>query len=452
MIQDLHSPTCSGQDPNHPLVTIITVVRNDKDHIQETMQSALAQSGVKVQYIVLDGASTDCTQDKIKEVIERSDSGDIELLYRSAADEGMYDALNQALTLAKGEWISILNSGDTYCSTTALATLINNTHAGGDIIYGHSIAKHPEWDEEIRTSADVDKLQLAPIFRHGSAIIRRHVHQQHPFDLSKKKKLGYSLDWEMLHRLWREGYGFEYVDTHVEKYRTEGLSNYPFRNLLLNYRVISDKRGDKSKWKRQPCSRAKAMAWLAKNTLYTLISNSTLYKYARSFVLYYMVNDIIPHIPFWSWRRFCLSRIGMKIGKGSFVAKNNYLINANRIQIRDHSHINTQCILDARGGIVIGSSVSISHRVNLMTGSHDVQSKEFRGVFKPINIEDNVWIGIGATILQGVTIGKGAVVCAGAVVTHDVEPYTIVAGIPAKKIGNRNEDLNYECKWDEPFT
>lgn len=113
--------------------------------------------------------------------------------------------------------------------------------------------------------------------------------------------------------------------------------------------------------------------------------------------------------------------------------KNTYIMNANRIKIGDFSHINRGCVLDARGKIEIGNNVSVSHNVNIMTGSHDIKSSCFIGVFKPIKIEDYAFIGVGATILQGVRIGKGAVVCAGAVVTNDVDDFDIVAGIPAKK-------------------
>lgn len=104
-----------------------------------------------------------------------------------------------------------------------------------------------------------------------------------------------------------------------------------------------------------------------------------------------------------------------------------------------------------RGGGQLNNNISISHYVKIVTGSHNIQSNSFDGKFKPICIDDYAWIGIGATILQGVKIGKGAVVCAGAIVTKDVLPYEIVAGVPAKKIGERNKNLNYKCKLRELF-
>lgn len=419
-----------------PRVTIITVVRNDKQHIRETIVSALAQTGVEVQYLVLDGASTDGTADII-----RSFEGQL-AFWHSSPDRGMYDAMNQAIKMADGEWISILNSGDTYVSSTSLADALAQTDSESSVIFGHSIEVNPEWKHEIRAVPDARLLRFAPTFRHGSALIRREVHKTHLFDLSQEKRLGYALDWEMLHQLWQEGYKFQMVDTFIEAYRVEGTSNHPYRNLLYNYRITS----------RGVSNKLPFIKYFIKNVAVVWLKNSCIYNFSRSLILEYMVNSIIPHIPFWSWRRCLLRHAGMKIGEGSFIMKRNYFMNANLISIGKHSHVNTQCILDGRGGITIGSSVSISHRVNIMTGSHDYKSTNFQGIFKPIVIEDYAWIGVGATILQGVTIGRGAVVCAGAVVTKDVPAYAVVAGVPAKTIGSRPENLDYECKWDVPLT
>ena len=166
----------------------------------------------------------------------------------------------------------------------------------------------------------------------------------------------------------------------------------------------------------------------------------------------YVLNSVIPHIPFWKIRKRYLLARGSKIGKGTFLSKDIYYFAPNRFSIGQFSHINRGCLIDARGGIIIGDSVSISHNVKIVTGGHDYQSKSFSYKAKPIIIDNYVWIGIGAIILQGVHLGEGAVICAGAVVCKDVESYQVVAGVPARKIGDRNKNLDYHCEWNVPLT
>lgn len=442
-------------------VTIITAVRNDVQHIRTTLRSALEQQGVEVELIVMDGASTDGTADAIREKLAAiTTSPDSEsrprVCFRSEPDHGMYDAMNKAIALATGQYVSILNSGDLYCSPTALADALALADEDADVIFGHSIEVNPEWDREVYALPDISLLRYAPTFRHGSALVRTSVHQAHLFDLSKQSRYGYALDWHLLHKLWLMGYKFQMVDTFVERYLADGISNRPYRNLRYNYRIVTERpeqaEAQNQADRRTPCPRHKAMLRWAKDACYIALKDSALYKYTRSFVIEYMVNDVLPHIPFWSWRRFYLRCLGMKIGTGSFVMKRCQMINPNLIRIGQHSHINTQCLLDGRGTISIGDNVSVSHRVNLMTGSHDYRSPHFQGVFKPIVIEDYAWIGVNATVLQGVTIGRGAVVCAGAVVTRDVEPFAVVAGIPARQIATRPSELDYHCVWDVPLT
>lgn len=159
----------------------------------------------------------------------------------------------------------------------------------------------------------------------------------------------------------------------------------------------------------------------------------------------FLLNRVLCYIPIWYIRRFFYLLSGMKIGYGSRINIGVFVLEPRKIRIGEHSHINQGCILDGRGNLFIGNSVSISHRVSIVTGSHDVDSPDFKGKFKPIVIEDYVWIGVNATILQNVTLGKGAVIAACATVTKDVESYCIVGGTPAKIIGYRNKELTYKC-------
>ena len=105
------------------------------------------------------------------------------------------------------------------------------------------------------------------------------------------------------------------------------------------------------------------------------------------------------------------------------------------IHLGKNVFINSDCKFQDQGGIYIGDDVLIGHNVVLATLNHE-EEPENRGNLcpSPINIEDKVWIGSNATILPGVTIGYGAIVAAGAVVTKDVDEKTVVGGVPAKVI------------------
>ena len=97
--------------------------------------------------------------------------------------------------------------------------------------------------------------------------------------------------------------------------------------------------------------------------------------------------------------------------------------------------INSGCRFQDQGGIYIGDNVLIGHNAVLATLNHNADPKKRGNLLpSPIRIGNDVWLGANVTILPGVTIGDGAIIAAGAVVYEDVEPYTVVAGIPAVKV------------------
>ncbi len=103
--------------------------------------------------------------------------------------------------------------------------------------------------------------------------------------------------------------------------------------------------------------------------------------------------------------------------------------------IGKRTFINMGCRFQDWGGIVIGDDCLLGHGCTLCTIDHDFNPDRRGDMFaKPIKIGDKVWIGANATVLSGVTVGDGAIIAAGAVVTKDVEPDTIVGGVPAKFI------------------
>lgn len=113
------------------------------------------------------------------------------------------------------------------------------------------------------------------------------------------------------------------------------------------------------------------------------------------------------------------------------------------IEIGSSCSINPYSILYGHGNLKIGNNVLIAAHTVIIPANHvfsDINTPiNLQGITKKgITIEDDVWIGAGCKILDGVTVGKGAVIAAGAVVNKDVQPYTIVGGVPAKELKKRN--------------
>ncbi len=154
-----------------------------------------------------------------------------------------------------------------------------------------------------------------------------------------------------------------------------------------------------------------------------------------------IINEVIQWIPSHNVRLFFYRRMGMKIGKSSRIFRKCELRQLDKIIIGEHCIIGSNCRLDGRGALTIGNNVDISSYTILECGSHDFVT--FKPHFEPIIIKDDVWICTRAMILQGVTVGEGAIVAAGSVVTKDVPPFAIVGGVPAKVIGKRSNEIDY---------
>jgi acetyltransferase-like isoleucine patch superfamily enzyme len=163
-------------------------------------------------------------------------------------------------------------------------------------------------------------------------------------------------------------------------------------------------------------------------------------------LLNYLTNYVVPHVPSFTLRHLWYRGVlGIELGHHAGVHMGTYMwffgpgqIRRDGVRIGRNSRINRDCTVDLRSGLTIGDNVSISPNVVILAGSHDVNDPKFKQLPGRIVMEDHVWIGTRATILSGVTLGRGAVVAAGSVVTKDVAPLTIVAGVPAKPIGRRD--------------
>ncbi len=155
---------------------------------------------------------------------------------------------------------------------------------------------------------------------------------------------------------------------------------------------------------------------------------------------------VVGYVPIHHYRRLLYRIFGVKIGQGSSVHMFATFYNPFNIQIGRDTIIGEWAVLDGRAQLTIGNHVDIASNVMIYNAEHDIHSKDFtRARMEKVIIEDYVFIGPRAIILPGVTLGRGSVVAAGAVVVKDVPPLTIVGGVPAKEIGVRDESsLNYK--------
>lgn len=142
-------------------------------------------------------------------------------------------------------------------------------------------------------------------------------------------------------------------------------------------------------------------------------------------------------------RHSVLRMLGSTIGKGSVLYGGFEVRSPRKLTIGECSCIGHRATLDARGGLTIGSRVNMSSEVMIWTAQHDYRDSGFKAEFDAVVVEDYAWLGPRCVVLPGVTIGRGAVVAAGAVVSKDVEAYAVVGGVPAKPIATRPQEMDY---------
>ena len=167
-------------------------------------------------------------------------------------------------------------------------------------------------------------------------------------------------------------------------------------------------------------------------------------------ILYYsivlFVNAVVNKIPSRHLRKWVYEALGTKIGKDSVICRRTEILFPRGLEIQNNVSVGWWVDIDARGGIKIGNNTNISSHTTFITGSHDIDDPKFTAKFMPIIIGNNCWIGTGAMVLQGVHIGDGAVVAAGAVVTKDVPANEVWGGVPARRIRDRNPIYSYQIK------
>lgn len=164
----------------------------------------------------------------------------------------------------------------------------------------------------------------------------------------------------------------------------------------------------------------------------------------KSGFVWFFMNNILSFFPSKHIRYWGLKFLGMNLEKNIRFYQGFHIRNPKKIFISEGVSIGPKVLLDGRCGLSIGKNTVLAYDCIIWTLNHDYNDIHFCGKGSPVEIGSNVWICSRSIILPGIKIGDGAIIASGAIVTKNVEPYTIVGGIPAKVIGKRErKEYNY---------
>lgn len=216
---------------NNCTISIVTVSYNAVDTIEETIQSVLGQDYEAIEYIVVDGGSTDGTVDVIKKYSDKLS------YWVSEPDNGVYDAMNKGITVASGQWINFMNSGDCFFSNHVLSDIFNHEISSSVmVIYGDVIKQHSTFQEYVKAKS-LFKLNFCIPFCHQSSFVR--LVPKLYFDTRFK----ISADFKLMHDYFHNyGYNsFKYVKFPISVFEAEQGISSTLRNNLIHENLIISK-------------------------------------------------------------------------------------------------------------------------------------------------------------------------------------------------------------------
>lgn len=425
------------------MISAIVAVRNAETVLRMTLQSLKQQSWQDFEIILIDGASTDNTL-KIAQEFEKHI--DVQI---SEPDAGIADAWNKGLRSATGKWITFLNAGDLlHKNHFARAAEKMEMHDGQPAILFCDVLK---FDEHMAQTVKI--VGSSPSL---SGIRRGSIGFAHPGSFSSAmcfEKIGVfdtnlriAIDTDWLLRGVKADVSFDKFESYA--YMAEGgISDRKFREAMREYFGRAQHWGFASE------------RWVGFAPSMLSTARYILHIYRRAFrgflrtvkhALVVLLNIAPQFIPFFAVRRFYFDLIGIQLEQGASIGMGFRFYRTRNVCLGKNSVVNRDCLFDNRDVIKIGQNVSVARNVRIFTAGHDPESPLFEMTTAPVVIGDHVVIFAGAMIMPGVSIGRGAIVHSGSVVTKDVKDLAIVGGVPAKVIGTRQLDPSYALNYPYP--
>lgn len=470
------------------MLSIIIPVYNAEKYLKECIDSVLRQKLEDYEVILVDDGSTDSSL-KICRSYESKNSR-IKVLHQT--NQGVSSARNSGIKQANGDWLTFIDSDDVIDDTFFLQ--FNKSPKTCDLIVGQykGFTNNGNYiiEKEIPTGiyegencikdflstymnypvlkGPCGKFYRTAITKDISFNINQKVGEDTVFNLKYLKKCNSIEVIENAFYLYRK----REIPSQV-KYALsiEDSAEYLYRSyieyLKLDIRCLEFEKAQFEFYKSLVIEKEELHLWYSNPKIKDVwkiykrsfidstpdvqdnIKKDMTFKQKAEQFRRFVLLPLIMHIPSFRVRHwFLCNKMGLHLGKYSNILRNVQFLNPEKIIIGEHCVINPYCLLDGRGGVLhIGDNVDIARETNIFTLQHDPYSNTHAACGGDVIIEDHVWIASRVTILPGTHIGKGAVIACGAIVTRDVPEKAIVGGVPAKIIGWRDNELNYQLNY-----
>ena len=207
-----------------PKVSVITVVYNGIAHLEQTIRSVINQTYENIEYIIIDGGSTDGTVELLEKYDEYID------YWVSEKDSGIYDAMNKGISKATGEIVGLINADDWY-EKDAVANVVENfINSNSDVVHGSMRIIKESGDSFVKkVETDLSTFSKGMLLNHPTVFVKRTLYERYGYFNTNYKIVA---DWELMLRWWLQGISFVGVNATLANFRMGGASSAHLKKSL----------------------------------------------------------------------------------------------------------------------------------------------------------------------------------------------------------------------------
>lgn len=222
-------------------ISVVTITYNSQDTIRKTIESVISQKYRPLEYVLVDGGSSDKTGEIIESYFDEFKTRGIEYSFKSESDEGISDAFNKGIQRSTGEIIGIINSDD-QLENDALSVISNNFDDDVDVLCGDClwVDKEKKISYIRKSKLKLNKLKHEMVIMHPTCFVRKKAYETYGcFD----KNLKFCMDKDLMARFYRKGAHFKYIPFTISVMAAGGISDINYKQVFDEGVIIAERNG-----------------------------------------------------------------------------------------------------------------------------------------------------------------------------------------------------------------